>query len=176
MRGCGAVHHQDPLSGQINATFQQTQYLLRLLYGIADPDDRNLVVNQLWNQVSFLQFLFGLVSQRAPQPAAPYAPGGAPVPAPPSAAAPGRAPAPTPTGVPPSTFTRDELARYTGRNGAPAYVAVNGTVYDVTDNHAWSLATHFGLAAGRDLTPEFASCHSGQQWILGTLRPVGRLL
>lgn len=58
----------------------------------------------------------------------------------------------------------------------PAYVAVNRVVYDVTNNAAWSLATHFGLSAGRDLTAEFASCHAGQQWILAQLKPIGRLI
>ena len=71
-------------------------------------------------------------------------------------------------------FTATELSRYNGKNGNPAYIAVNGTVYDVTDNAAWAAATHFGLTAGRDLTGEFASCHAGQP-ILGRLRAVGRI-
>jgi len=74
------------------------------------------------------------------------------------------------------TFTKEQLAQFTGLNGRPAYVAVNGVVYDVTNNAAWSLATHFGLSAGRDLTAEFASCHAGQQWILAQLKPIGRLV
>ncbi|MEH7886743.1 cytochrome b5 domain-containing protein [Bacillus sp. JJ1609] len=74
------------------------------------------------------------------------------------------------------TFTKEQLAQFTGLNGMPAYVAVNGVVYDVTNNAAWSLATHFGLSAGRDLTAEFASCHAGQQWILAQLKPIGRLV
>lgn len=73
------------------------------------------------------------------------------------------------------TFTREQLAQFTGLNGMPAYVAVNGIVYDVTNNAAWSAATHFGLRAGRELTAEFASCHAGQQWILAQLKAIGRL-
>lgn len=74
-----------------------------------------------------------------------------------------------------ATFTTEQLSRYTGKNGAPAYVAVNGVVYDVTNNAAWAAATHFGLVAGRDLTQEFASCHAGAN-ILQKLRVVGRLV
>ncbi|WAG58040.1 hypothetical protein LL033_22420 [Clostridium estertheticum] len=43
--------------------------------------------------------------------------------------------------------------------GKPAYVAVNGIVYDVSDNSKWSGATHFGLTAGKDLSLQFESCH-----------------
>lgn len=165
------MYQQEPISGQVHATFNQIQYLIRLLYAVTDPDARNLLLNQLWNQVGFLQFLYGLLSREAIAPPTPPSTAPAPAPAP----TPTPAPAPSPPAQLP-TFTRAQLATYTGRKGAPAYVAVNGTVYDVTDNHAWSLATHFGLAAGKDLTPEFASCHAGQRWILETLRPVGRLV
>lgn len=72
------------------------------------------------------------------------------------------------------TFTPAELARFNGKNGNPAYVAVNGVVYDVTNNAAWAAATHFGLAAGRDLSGAFASCHAGQP-ILNKLKVVGKL-
>jgi predicted heme/steroid binding protein len=70
------------------------------------------------------------------------------------------------------TFTREELTQYNGLNGNPAYVAVNGVVYDVTNHPTWAAGTHFGLQAGMDLTAEFMSCHAGQN-ILDTLIPVG---
>lgn len=72
-------------------------------------------------------------------------------------------------------FTPAELSKYTGKDGIPAYVAVNGTVYDVTGNAAWAAATHFGLTAGKDLSGEFASCHAGQN-ILSKLTVVGKLI
>lgn len=73
-------------------------------------------------------------------------------------------------------FTIGELANFDGKNGRPAYVAVNGTVYDVTNNRAWAAATHFGLLAGKEYSQEFASCHAGQQSILALLPAVGRLV
>lgn len=73
-------------------------------------------------------------------------------------------------------FTQAELSRYNGKNGNPAYVAVNGVVYDVTNVASWAGATHFGLTAGTDVTSEFASCHAGQQSILNNLKIVGKLV
>ncbi len=71
-------------------------------------------------------------------------------------------------------FTPEELSRYNGRNGNPAYVAVNGIIYDVTNNAAWGGATHFGLTAGTDVTNQFASCHAGQP-VLSKLKVVGKM-
>lgn len=56
-------------------------------------------------------------------------------------------------------FTLEELAQYDGSNGKPAYVAVEGIVYDLSNVAAWSGGTHFGLKAGKDLTNEFNSHH-----------------
>jgi len=72
-------------------------------------------------------------------------------------------------------FTPEDLAKFNGLDGNPAYVAVNGMVYDVTNNAAWAAASHFGLQAGKDLTNEFASCHAGQP-ILSKLKAVGKLV
>ena len=73
------------------------------------------------------------------------------------------------------TFTLEELAIFNGKNGNPAYVAVNEVIYDVTNNAAWAAATHFGLRAGNDLTNSFASCHAGAN-ILSRLPVVGNLI
>jgi predicted heme/steroid binding protein len=57
------------------------------------------------------------------------------------------------------TFTSAELAVFNGQNGQPAYVAVDGVVYDVTNNPAWSGGNHNGVQAGQDLTRMLPSSH-----------------
>lgn len=69
-------------------------------------------------------------------------------------------------------FTIEELAQYDGSDGKPAYVAVNGIVYDVSNVEAWNDATHFGLRAGRELSDLFNGCHYG---IMETLRDVPKV-
>ncbi|MCY6960242.1 cytochrome b5 domain-containing protein [Clostridium brassicae] len=56
-------------------------------------------------------------------------------------------------------FTLSELAQYDGTMGNPAYVAVNGIVYDVSNISKWKGGTHYGLTAGKDLSSEFEICH-----------------
>lgn len=73
-------------------------------------------------------------------------------------------------------LTLQELAKFNGKDGNPAYVAVNGVIYDVTNNAAWAAATHFGMTAGKDLTAEFTSCHAAGQSLLNKLKIVGRLI
>ncbi len=50
------------------------------------------------------------------------------------------------------TFTLEELAEFDGKDGARAYVAVQGVIYDVTDLPRWKGGTHNGYDAGQDLT------------------------
>ena len=71
-------------------------------------------------------------------------------------------------------FTMQELSKYNGRDGLPAYVAVNGIVYDVTDVEAWKYARHYGLTAGKDLSNYFNSCHKNEEKLLDKLDIVGR--
>jgi len=52
-------------------------------------------------------------------------------------------------------FTSEELAKYNGRGGQPAYVAFKGVVYNVTESSMWGDGDHEGAhAAGADLTTE----------------------
>jgi len=72
-------------------------------------------------------------------------------------------------------FTLSELSQYDGTMGKPAYVAVNGIVYDVSTNSKWSGAVHFGLVAGKDLSSQFESCHGDASSKLAKLPKVGIL-
>lgn len=49
-------------------------------------------------------------------------------------------------------LTVEELAQYDGKDGNPAYVAVDGIIYDVTESDLWDQGEHNGFEAGMDLT------------------------
>lgn len=72
-------------------------------------------------------------------------------------------------------FTLEELSNYSGEGGRPAYVAVNGIVYDVSMNTAWGGGTHFGLYSGKDLTGEFSGCHIRNAEVLNSLPKIGTI-
>lgn len=71
-------------------------------------------------------------------------------------------------------FTLDELKKYNGENGTPAYVAIDGVVYDVTNNDNWQNGKHEGVAAGNDLSAALNSSPHGKS-VLGKLPIVGTL-
>ncbi len=71
-------------------------------------------------------------------------------------------------------FTTEELAQYNGKNGEPAYVAVDGIVYDVTDSYQWRNGEHEGHQAGQDLTSEIQDSPHGVA-VLDDLPVVGTL-
>lgn len=52
-------------------------------------------------------------------------------------------------------FTIEELAKYNGKNGTPAYIAANGVVYDVTNSKDFLNGVHKDCpeaVAGTDVT------------------------
>lgn len=71
-------------------------------------------------------------------------------------------------------FTLSELAKYDGQNGAAAYVAVNGIVYDVTNAKNWVNGAHNGHSASHDLTQEIKQSPHGTS-VLSGLPVVGKL-
>lgn len=71
-------------------------------------------------------------------------------------------------------FTLSELKQYNGQNGKPAYIAVSGVVYDVTNANGWSGGTHHGYSAGQDLTGAIQQSPHGTAVLQG-LPVVGKL-
>lgn len=69
------------------------------------------------------------------------------------------------------TFTIVELSQYDGLNGQPAYVAVDGIVYDLSS--VFINGVHKGHLAGKDLTEAFDSIHI--RFILQKFPVVGKL-
>ena len=55
-------------------------------------------------------------------------------------------------------MTREELSQHDGQDGRRAYVAVNNTIYDVTDSPHWQNGLHPpDHKAGQDLSEEILS-------------------
>ncbi|MBN2795832.1 MAG: cytochrome B5 [Clostridia bacterium] len=73
---------------------------------------------------------------------------------------------------PTNLISLEMLATFNGQNTQPAYIAVNGVVYDVTSY--WRNGQHHGLTAGADMTTAFLnSPHSSS--LLAQLPIVGYL-
>ena len=50
-------------------------------------------------------------------------------------------------------FSKEELAKYNGKNGSLTYIAYNGKVYDLSGSLVWRNGNHkFAHNAGQDLT------------------------
>ena len=73
-------------------------------------------------------------------------------------------------------LTIEELAKYNGKNGQPAYVAVDGIIYDMTNSSAWRNGNHNGFEAGVDLTYEIKNVSPHGISKLGNVVEVGRLV
>ena len=72
-------------------------------------------------------------------------------------------------------LTLEQLKKYDGQNGNPAYVAVDGTIYDVTNAKGWNNGKHKnGISAGKDLTTEIGSAPHGKS-VLANLTVIGKL-
>lgn len=73
-------------------------------------------------------------------------------------------------------FSLEELSRYDGKAGRPAYVAYRGFVFDVSHSSLWKEGLHQARhQAGRDLTAEFAAAPHGTL-VLARVPIVGRLI
>jgi predicted heme/steroid binding protein len=78
------------------------------------------------------------------------------------------------------TFTPAELAEFDGKDGQPAYVAVDGIVYDVSDSSRWPDGTHsscnLGASAGQDLSEVIKQAPANMRSLLEQMPVVGTLV
>ena len=72
-------------------------------------------------------------------------------------------------------LTKEELKQYDGKNGHKAYVAIDGTIYDLTDVDAWKNGEHHGNVAGQDLSAVILKAPHKKS-VLEKLPVVGKLL
>ena len=74
------------------------------------------------------------------------------------------------------SFSKEELARYNGKNGAPAYIAYKGKAYDVSASFIWRDGRHQVVHnAGEDLTDSLEQAPHGVEMldrlpVIGILR------
>lgn len=78
--------------------------------------------------------------------------------------------------IPEKAFTIEELSKYTGKDGNPAYIAVDGMVYDVTNVSNWKNGIHNGFKAGLDLTEQIKTKSPHGVSKLKGIKVVGKLL
>lgn len=71
-------------------------------------------------------------------------------------------------------LTLEELMKYSGKDGNPAYIAVNGIIYDVTKSALWKNGAHNGYEAGKDLSAEINKSPHGKA-VLKNIPVVGKL-
>lgn len=74
------------------------------------------------------------------------------------------------------SLTLKELSKYDGKNGNPAYIAVNGIIYDVTNDAVFKKSPHNSVILGADITKEFKVCHNADESVLAKLPIVGKVI
>lgn len=73
-------------------------------------------------------------------------------------------------------LTPEELGRYDGSEGRPAFFAFEGKIYDATDSRLWKQGVHMGRHhAGQDLTEALKLAPHGSEK-MAALREAGTLL
>lgn len=73
-------------------------------------------------------------------------------------------------------LTLQELSYYTGANGRPAWIAVYGKIYDVTNESAWKNGVHRGMQlGGKDASSVFDSSPHSQS-LLNSMKHIGFLV
>jgi hypothetical protein len=112
---------------RINAAVAESEHYIDLIYAVPCIYTRNMLLQQLRAKIKEIDFLSALICRQVNQ---------MPV---------SQTELPQQSQQEQRVFTLWELAKFNGKDGNPAYAAVNGIVYDVTNNAAWAAASHFGL-------------------------------
>jgi predicted heme/steroid binding protein len=77
------------------------------------------------------------------------------------------------------TFTLAELAEFDGKDGKPAYVAVDGVVYDVSGSAQWPQGDHIpcdlDAVAGKDLSDVLEQAPARMRALIEAMPVVGTL-
>ena len=71
-------------------------------------------------------------------------------------------------------LTLEELKEYNGKDGKPAYIVIEGIIYDVTDVSSWNGGSHNGNNAGNELTDALNGAPHGSK-VLEGLEKVGKV-
>lgn len=71
-------------------------------------------------------------------------------------------------------FTKEELAKFNGENGAKSYFAYKGNVYDATGNPHMKASKNHGNLAGKDITEALSHSPHGDS-VIQNLPIVGKL-
>jgi|APSaa5957512622_1039677.scaffolds.fasta_scaffold57852_2 predicted heme/steroid binding protein len=74
------------------------------------------------------------------------------------------------------SLTIEELSEFDGQDGRPAYIAVDGIIYDVSIIAAWMGGKHKEYFAGQDITEPIKSISPHGVSVLSNLPEVGTLV
>ncbi len=75
------------------------------------------------------------------------------------------------------SLTVEQLSQYNGTSGKPAYVAVDGAIYDLTGIKAWKKGKHKGRhTAGTELSKEIKKNSPHGLQVLKKLKVVGKIV
>ena len=73
-------------------------------------------------------------------------------------------------------LTLDELEKYNGKNGNPAYLVFKGVIYDVSDSTWFTDGEHMGIHfCGQDLTEEISQAPHDED-VFSDIKKIGQLI